>query len=203
MNRWIWTHAVQILVVIILLASAEEAHAQATLGASFGYSHLSYTPEFDASNDVIGIPNLQDWGQPGLRIGYLFPGSEWAVNTDVGFFHRSGTVGPDLTSFEMLPQVQLSPWTRNGYSPFASVGVGLEHETADFGSSSDAATRATFGAALGVRKSVSKSKGFLRAELRYDYLPKSEKALSPSASVIYPETNAFSVRLGFDLVLSR
>jgi len=203
MSRRIWTHAVLVAVAIISMGSAGAARAQATLGASFGYSHLSYTYDFDFSNNVIGIPNAEDWGQPGLRIGYLFPGSEWAVNTDVGLFHRSGTVGPDVTSFELLPQVQLSPWSRNGYSPFASVGVGVEHETAPFGLSSVSATRATFGGALGVRKGVSKNQGFLRAELRYDYLPKSEKVESSFTTAIFPETNEFSVRFGFDLALSR
>ena len=50
---------------------------------------------------------------------------------------------------------------------------------------------------------MSKGHGFLRAELRYHYLPKSEKVHSPTSSVIFQETNEFSLRLGFDLVLSR
>jgi hypothetical protein len=205
MNRPGWFHVLPVAVAILSLAGAEAACAQATIGASFGYSHLSISDSdgLHASNDVVGIPNLQDWGQPGMRVGYLFPNGNWALNADLGLFFRSGTVGPDLTAFEFLPQVQWSLWNGGGYAPYVSLGVGLQHDTADLGSKSVGATRPTFGGGVGVRKSVSKGQGFLRAEVQYGYLPENDKKQDPSSTVIFLETNEFSVKLGFDLVLSR
>jgi len=145
MKRWRWTDRGPIVAAIFFLGGAAAAHAQATLGASLGYSHFSYPDESDVSNNVVGILNAQDWGQPGLRAGYLFPDGKWALNADIGLSCRSGTVGPDLTSLEVLPQVQLSPWSRSGYSPFASVGEAPEQETADFGPEGVSTARATLG----------------------------------------------------------
>jgi hypothetical protein len=39
-------------------------------------------------------------------------------------------------------------------------------------------------------------------ELRYDHLPKDEQDLSPFATFTFPTTDLFSVKLGFDLLVT-
>ena len=204
MNRCRIIHAVQVAIVIVSLAGGGAARAGVALGASFGYTHLSYPDLPHFTNDVVGIPGTEEWGQPGLRVGYLAPGGRWDLNADVGLVHRSGTVGNDETTVQLLPQVQANARGRGGFSPFVNGGVGIVHESAStLSNSSITATRPVFGAGIGVRKSVSEGHGLVRVELRYDHLPERVKDLSPSETFTFPATDLFSVKLGFDLRVAR
>ena len=191
---------VQVATIIASLAVGRAARAEVALGASFGYTHLSYPDVSDFKNDVIGIPGTEEWGQPGIRVGYLAPGGRWDLNTDVGIAHRSGTFGPDETRVELFPQVQANVRGPGGFNPFVNGGVGIVHET--FTASSITATRPVFGGGIGVRKSVSDGHGLVRVELRYDHLPEYVKELNPFETNIFPSTDLFSVKLGFDLLVA-
>ena len=107
MSRCRIIRAVQCAIVIASLAGGRAVRAEVVLGASFGYTHLSYpdTPQF--KNDVVGIPGTGEWGQPGIRVGYHAPGGHWDLNADVGLVHvqRSGTIGTNETRGEVLPQI--------------------------------------------------------------------------------------------------
>jgi hypothetical protein len=205
MSRYKIIHAVPVAIVIVSLAiSGGAARAEVALGASLGYTHLSYPDIPNFTNDIIGIPGSAEWSQPGIRVGYLPPGHRWDVNADVGFVHRSGTMGNDETTVELLPQVQANARARSGFSPFVNGGGGFMHETALLSASTSvSATRPVFGAGIGVRKSVSDDHGFVRVELRYDHLSKHVQELSPTESFTFPATNLFSVKLGFDLLVAR
>lgn len=192
-------HAIQAAIVTTFLVAYGPAIAGITLGASFGYTHLSSSIFSDhITNDVVGIPSTQDWTQPGLRVGYISSQGQWDLNADIGFFHRSGTLGLTNTAFEAMPLFQVNAFRRGACNAFVNGGVGVEHETG-FASS---ATRPVLGGGLGVRRSVSDAHGFIRAELRYDYLPERERAVTSFTTDLYPATNLFSIKLGFDLLLT-
>lgn len=204
MSRCTIVRAVQVAIFIVSIAGGGVARADVSLGASFGYTHLTYpdTPHF--TNDVIGIPGTEVWAQPGIRVGYLAHGSNWDVVTDIGLVHRSGTIGSTETTFQLLPQVQLNGSERGGIRPFLNAGVGIVHESADTSPNNPiSATRPVFGAGIGARKSVSDGHGLVRLELRYDRLSEQSKVLSPSSTFTFPATNMFSVKFGFDLLVAR
>ncbi len=204
MSRCRIIRAVQFAIVIVSLTGGRAARAEVALGASFGYTHLSYpdTPRFN--NDVVGLPGTGEWGQPGIRVGYLAPSGRWDLNADVGLVHvqRSGT-STDETTVEVLPQIQANARGRGGFSPFVNGGVGFVHETVltAYGSSIST-TRPVFGAGIGVRRSVSDGHGLVRVELRYDHLPERVTELTPSDSFTFLATNMFSVKFGFDLLVA-
>jgi hypothetical protein len=196
--------AVQVAIVIVSLAGGGAAHAGVALGASFGYTHLTYPDLSDYANNVVGIPGTGEWHQPGIRVGYLAPGGQWDLNADVGLVRWSNSTGADVTTVVLLPQVQANARGRGGFSPFVNGGVGLVYETALISfNSSIATTRPVLGAGIGVRKSVSDGHGLVRFELRYDHLPESVKKLSPSSTLTFFATHLFSIKLGFDLLLAR
>src|SRR6266851_4293852 len=90
MSRCRIFRAVQVSIVIVSLASSAVAHADVAMGASFGYTHLSYSIFGQhPTNDVVAVPGSQEWEQPGLRVGYLSPGRRWDLNADIGLVHRS------------------------------------------------------------------------------------------------------------------
>lgn len=204
MSRCMFIRAVQVAIVIVSLAGSSAARAEVALGASFGYTHLSYPDLEDFTNDVVGIPGAEQWGQPGLRIGYVAPGRRWDLNVDLGLVRRSGTLGVDETSVELLPQIQVNARDRGGLSPFVNGGVGIMHETASTSSATSVtATRPVFGAGVGVRRSVSDGHGLVRVELRYDHLSESVKEQNPTSTFTFPATNMLSLKLGFDLLVGR
>jgi hypothetical protein len=204
MSRCGIIRAVQIAFVIVSLAGGGAARAEVALGASFGYTHLSYPDVPHYTNDIVGIPGTEEWGQPGIRIGYHAPGGRWDLNADIGLAHRSGTLGSDETTVELLPQVQANVVGRDGFSPFVNGGVGIMRESASTSATSSVTgTRAVFGAGIGVRKPVSDGHGLLRIELRYDHLAEDVKELSPSETFTFLAADLFSVKLGFDLLLGR
>lgn len=196
---------VQLAILVLSLAGNRAANAEVALGASFGYTHLSYpaTPHF--RNDILGIPGSEEWGQPGIRVGYLAPGRLWDLNADVGLVHarRNGTGTNELT-VEALPQLQVNARGWGGASPFVNGGVGVVHETVltAYGSPITA-TRPVYGAGMGVRKAVSEGHGFVRVELRYDHLPERVTKLNAFDSFTFLATDMFSVKLGFDLLVAR
>ena len=199
-------NAVQCAIVVVSLVGGRSARAEVVLGASFGYTYLSY-PDSPAFNDnVLGLPGAQAWGQPGLRVGYLARSGRWDLNADVGLVsvHHSGTISADETTVGLLPQIQANAPSWRGVSPFVNGGVGIVHETAltAYGESF-AATRPVFGAGIGLRKPVSDGHGFVRAEFRYDHLPERVTSLSPLDTFTFPATDMFSVKLGFDLVVAK
>lgn len=206
MGRCSVIRAIQCAIVIVSLTGGRVAGAQPVLGASFGYTHLSYpdTPRF--RNDVLGIPGTDAWGMPGLRVGYHAPGGHWDVNADVGLVdvNRSGSIAGDETTYEVLPQIQGSVGEWRGFSPFMNGAVGVLHETlfTAFGTSITA-TRPVLGAGIGVRRPVSEGHGLVRLELRYDRVSERVVELTPSDRFTFPTTNLFSVKLGFDLLLAR
>lgn len=205
MSRCRMIHAVPCLIVIASLAGTRASWADVALGASFGYTHLSYPDISQFKNDVFGIPGAGEWGQPGFRVGYHSPGGRWDLNADLGFVHvgRSGTLGADETNVELLPQVQVNAsW--HGFNPFVNGGVGVMHETAltAYGASITG-TRPVYGAGVGGRKAVSDGHGFVRVELRYDHLPKHVVEPLSSVNFTFPATDLFSVKLGFDLLVAR
>lgn len=185
-------------------ASGGVAFAGVVLGASFGYTHLSYPDLPDFTNNVVALPGSAEWGQPGLRVGYVSPGERWDLNADFGLVHRSGSIGSDQTTIEVLPQIQVNAVDRGGIGPLANVGVGFRHETAlTVATNSISATRLVFGVGVGARKSVSDDHGFLRVEFRYDYVSEHEQELSPTATFTFPATHLYSIKLGFDLLVAR
>ncbi len=201
MGRYAIIRAVAVALVTGSFLGGGAAHAEVVLGASLGYTHVSYPDVPHVTNDVVGIPSRELWSQPGIRVGYLAPGGRWDLNADVGLERNSSSVGT-VTTFELLPQVQVNAPGRGGFSAFVNAGVGVEHETMPIvGSVSE--TRPAFGAGLGVRKSVSDGHGLVRVELRYDHLPKVEKVLSPSNTAVFFARDMFSVKLGFDLLVAR
>jgi hypothetical protein len=155
-------------------------------------------------NDIVGIPGSDEWGQPGMRIGYLAPGGMWDLNADVGFVHRSGPHFDGESTLQLMPQLQVNIPVRSSFRPFVNAGVGLSRiSTAFWADEVITGTRPVYGAGIGVRKSVSDHHGLVRAEFRYDYLPKWEKRLDAYDTVSYAASNQLSVKLGFDLLLSR
>ena len=209
MSRCRIIRAVQVAIIIASLRG-DAAGAKVALGASFGYTHHSYPDVPHVTNDVVGIPGTQEWGQPGIRVGYIAPSDHWDLNVDIGLMHRSGTIGNDQTAVELLPQVQANNEYKlkntrggGGFSSFVNGGVGIVYERAStLSNSSTTATRPVFGAGIGVRKSVSDGHGLLRLELRYDHLPEHIKELSPSETFTFFATNQFSVKFGFDLLVA-
>ena len=196
--------AVQVAIVVASLTGAGEVLAGVTLGASFGYTHLSYPDSPGLTNNVVGIPSNEEWGQPGIRVGYRAPGGGWDLNADVGLVHESSTIGITETRVELLPQFQANLRRGGGVSPFVNVGVGIEHfRVDDLFAGSVAATRPVFGGGIGVRKPVSDGHGLVRVELRYDRLPKRVKVLDPFTTITFLATNMLSVKLGFDLLVRR
>lgn len=206
MSRCTTIRAIQFAIVIVSLIGGRAAHAEVALGASFGYTHMSYPDSPRFKNDVFGIPGTGEWGQPGIRVGYVAPGGRWDLNADVGLVHvqRSGTIGANETTAEVLPQIQANARGWGGFRPFVNGGVGIVHETAFTAyAGSITATRPVFGAGIGVRKKVSDGHGFVRLELRYDHLPERATKLSPADNFTFPVTNLFSVKFGFDLLVAR
>src|SRR5689334_20913966 len=69
----------------LILVVAAVARAEITLGASSGYTHVSYTSSDlrNLKNDIFGIPGTGDGFQPGFRVGYVEPRHHWELNTDV------------------------------------------------------------------------------------------------------------------------
>jgi len=205
MGRCRILRAAQCAIVFVSLVSGSSARAEVVLGASFGYTHFSYPDSRHFTDDVLGLPGTQAWAQPGLRIGYRARGGRWDLNADVGLVtvHHSGTIGADESTVEALPQIQVNAPSWRGLSAFVNGGVGVIYETAltAYGGSFNA-TRPVFGAGIGLRKPVSDSHGFVRAELRYDQMPKRVTGLSPSDNFTFPATELFSVKLGFDLVVA-
>ena len=197
--------AVQVMVVMVSLAGGSAAaRAEVVLGASFGYTHLSYPDLPNFSNNIVGIPGTEEWSQPGIRVGYVAPGRHWDLNADIGLVHQSGPIFNDQTTVELLPQVQANARGRAGFSPFVNGGVGIQLETASISPTRTVTgTRPVFGVGIGVRKSVSDDHGFVRVELRYDHLSESVKELGPGNTFTFPATDLFSVKLGFDLVIAR
>ena len=59
MSRCRIIRAVQSAIVIVSLAGGGAARAQVVLGASFRYTHLSYSDLPDFTNNVFGIPGAQ------------------------------------------------------------------------------------------------------------------------------------------------
>lgn len=205
MSRCSIIRAVQVAIIIVVsLAGDGAARAEVVLGASlFGYTHLSYPDIPHISNDILGIAGNEEWGQPGIHVGYLTRGHHWDLNVDVGLVHQSGTLGRE-TRFELLPQVQANARGRGGFSPFVNGGVGIEHESAATSlNSSIGTTRPVFGVGIGVRKSVSDGHGLVRVELRYGHLPERVKEESPNSTAVFLATNLISVKLGFDLLVAR
>lgn len=204
MGRCRILRTVQCAVVVVSLIGGRAARAEVVLGASFGYTHLSYPDEPRFKDDVLGLPGAQAWGQPGLRIGYHAPGGRWDLNADVGFVsvHHSGTLS-DQTMAEALPQVQVNLPGWRGLSPFVNGGAGIVHETAlsAYGGSFTV-TRPVFGAGIGLRRPVSDGHGFIRAEFRYDHLPERVTDMSPYDDFTFPATDLLSIKLGFDLVVA-
>ncbi len=192
-------------IVIVSLTGGRSAGAEVVLGASFGYTRLSYPDYPRFKDDVLGLPGAQAWGQPGLRVGYVSRGGRWDLNADIGLMSvdHTGIVGSEETTVEALPQIQVNAPSWRGLSPFVNGGVGIVHETAltAYGGSL-AATRPVFGAGIGLRKPVSDGHGFIRAEVRYDHLPERVTAPNSSANFTFPATDLFSVKLGFDLVVA-
>jgi hypothetical protein len=199
-------HTLAAQVAILIASLAPAARAEVALGASFGYTHVSYSAQGlqDFKNDVFAIPGTESWGQPGVRVGYIAPGRRWDLNADIGLVHKSSTVFYDETTIEVLPQFQLNGRDRGGYSPFVNGGVGVDYATVPTSNShSTGASRPLFGAGLGMRKSVSDGHGLIRIELRYDHLPEHVKETAPGSSIIFNATNMFSVKLGFDLLVGK
>lgn len=205
MSRCRVVRALPCLIVIASLVGGRPVRADIVLGASVGYTHLSYPDAPHFKNDVVGIPGTGEWGQPGIRVGYHAPSDRWDLNADFGFVRvqRSGTIGTDETTVEALPQVQANARGWGGYSPFLNGGIGVLHETVltAYGTSITA-TRPVFGAGIGVRTPVSEGHGFVRVELRYDRVPERVAELG-SDSFTFPATDLFSVKLGFDLLVAR
>lgn len=193
-------------IVVASLVGSRVARAEVAIGASFGYTHLSYPDSPRFTDNVVGLPATQAWGQPGLRIGYLARGGRWDLNADVGLVTvlHAGTIGADGTTAEALPQIQANAPSWRGLTAFANGGVGIVYETAltAYGGSFTA-TRPVFGAGIGLRKPVSDGHGFVRAEFRYDHLPERVTGMSPSDNFTFPATNLFSVKFGFDLIVAR
>jgi hypothetical protein len=206
MNRRRITLAIPLAIVILSLAGSGAAHAGVVLGASFGYTHISYPDVSGVANDAIGVPGVVLSGQPGLRVGYLAPGGRWDLNADVGVGYNkfNPSSGPSATeaSFELLPQAQVNLPVSGGVVPFVNAGVGIEYETTYIGETVSG-TRPAYGAGIGVRKSVSDSHGILRIEFRFDHLPKVEKTLTPFSTFTFLARDMLSLKLGFDLVLAR
>jgi hypothetical protein len=205
MSRRRIIRAVRFAILAVSLTGSRAAHAEVALGASFGYTHCSYTATPAFTNDVFGIPGSGEWGQPGIRVGYVAPSRLWDLNADVGFVHvsRNGTA-TDETTVEAVPQLQVNARGWGGLSPFVNGGAGVVHETVltAYGNSIRA-TRPVFGAGIGVRKPVSEGHGFVRVELRYDHLPERVTELNASDSFTFLATDRFSVKLGFDLLVAR
>ncbi len=206
MSRCWMVRAVLLAIVVASLAGGRAARAEVALGASFGYSHLSYPDTPGSKNDVFGFPGAQEWGQPGLRVGYHAAGGQFDVNADVGLAHvsRGGSLGADETTVEAMPQIQGNAGGWAGYTPFVNAGVGVLHETVltAYGTSLTA-TRAVFGGGLGVRTAVSDGHGFVRIELRLDHVPERVVGLGPADIYTFQATDLFSVKLGFDLIVAR
>lgn len=197
-----------VLAVIILagLAHAGPVHAAATIGASFGYTRVSYPDAPGYSNDVIGLPGASAWGQPGLRVAYLSPDGRWNLLADFGLVsvHRSGSTGTDEETIEALPQFQVSAPAWQGFSPFVNAGVGVVREAVltAYGDGFST-TRPVFGGGLGVRRAVSEGHGFIREEFHYEQLPARTIGPSKSYEFTFPATNLYSLKLGFDLQVAR
>lgn len=199
-------HILTVMFAAQILSFAGTARAGVVVGASFGYTHLSYHVFDDLDNvgqDAIGFPGAQQWGQPGLRVGYVAPNRRWDVNTDIGLVHiSSGELGHQ-TTLQLQPQLQVNGRERNGYCPFVNAAAGIVYDSVPVSfDESRSVTRPVVGAGLGMRKSVSEGHGLIRVELRYDHKPKHEID-EPQGAFIFPGTDMYSVKFGFDLFVAQ
>jgi hypothetical protein len=202
MSRSGIARAVQIAIAMVSLTVGGTSHAGVVIGASFGYTHVSLPDYPRVKDDVVGLPSGQEWGQPGLRVGYLTPGGRWDLNADVGLLRRSDFFGRPVTTFELMPQAQVNLPARGAFVVFVNGGVGIEHQSSStFGPISE--TRPVYGAGIGARRFVSERHGIVRAEMRYDHMPEVVKEQGPASTVTFLATDQFSLKLGFDLLLTR
>jgi hypothetical protein len=193
-----------VLVIASFFTGEKAAHADVAIGASVGYSHRSFPDTPNIADDVIGIPSTTEWGQPGIRVGYLTSKGRWDLNTDIGMMHRSGTIGHDETTAEVMPQLQVNGRGRAMLTPFVNGGIGIVHESAVTPFNIRVtATRPVLGVGLGVRKSVSDGHGLLRIEVRYDHRFEYTKEMNPSETFVFLATNLYSIKLGLDLLVAR
>jgi hypothetical protein len=118
--------------------------------------------------------------------------------------HRSGTIGHDETTAEVMPQLQVNGRGRAMLTPFVNGGIGIVHESAVTPFNIRVtATRPVLGVGLGVRKSVSDGHGLLRIEVRYDHRFEYTKEMNPSETFVFLATNLYSIKLGLDLLVAR
>jgi opacity protein-like surface antigen len=203
MGCWRVVRAVLAATVIASLAGGGAARAEVALGASFGYTHISYPDEHGFSNDVVGIPGSAEWGQPAIRVGYLAPGGMWDLNADIGFASRASNPDYHESSLQVLPQVQVNIPVQGRFHPFVNAGVGLSRvSTALWATETITGTRPVFGVGAGVRRSVSDHHGLMRLELRYDHLQEWKKRIDTFTTLTRLASDQLSVKLGFDLLLS-
>ena len=179
-----------LLVLLVFPCAAGSARAQVFVGPNLEWSHFSFPEAFrDESGNVVSIGGF--YLQPGLRLGYLFPGGILAASVDAGV--QSEHLGSfKYTSVIVEPTLAYLFRADHATSPYAGVSTGLEHL-----SSLEHFTRPIVGGAVGVRRRVSAGHGFVRGELRYDHFMKRD-----TKGFVVPE-NTVGLRIGLDLVLSR
>ncbi len=181
--------------LLILLPGTSAA--ELSLGANLGLTVYKF------SNDK-HVTTLIEWPasaasmQPGLRVGFRPSGSHHEVYLNTGLEYESRQ-GSDAHEFEATANYQYSLSPDAGVTPYATAGGGLISQTLEYPyydyygyvESVRTATLGVYGGGLGVAFRVANGAGRLRAEARYDRVPKGDR--------IYYSTGLFGIRLGFDL----
>lgn len=188
-----------IFVAITALLSFTAAPASAlnwSLGMNLGYQNL----DIDGTEDNVNVfawPNgslLEAGGfAPGLRIGFVgdSPVHEIYLDNALTIF---STGDFSLRSFANTVNYQWNMPTETANNFFVTGGLGLAFLSASNGSDVSS-TSPIFGGGVGVRHRMNHGHGALRAEIRFDRYVEG----TDGGFVVVPETNAISIKLGFDL----
>ena len=180
-----------LLGIVLFLFWAASASAQAFVGPSLDWSHWSYPkPDDDLSGSVASIGGFVI--HPALRAGYLFPGTPIVASADLGL-ETQHTDSYKYSSFLFEPGVGYAFLNDRATNPYVAASFGWYH-LSEIGIG---VTQTLVGAGIGVRHRVAAGHGYIRGELRYDHVNKTD-----TKEFILPESS-FGVRVGCDLLLSK
>jgi hypothetical protein len=183
------------------LAAAESpssSKANWSIGADLELSWVDPDPGPTAT--VLAWPADVGWFQPGIRIGYTRENtpSEFYVATGLALVTGGGSSSSD---FELTANYQYNFKKKNEPSkpmtPYLTGGLGLVSTSfSTSGPGPDVgATSLVYGFGAGLRHRVAEGHGSIRTEVRFDHITEGDDG----AAVPIPSSNAFGIRVGFDL----
>ena len=180
-----------LLGLAVLACSARSARAQVFVGPNLEWNYLRFAEDTgEDSGSMLSVGGY--YINPGLRLGYLFPGAGWTVWADTGI--QSEHFGSfEYTSIIVQPTVSYLLQRERATSPYLALAGGVHHS----GYSFEKLTRFSVGGAVGVRHRIAAGHGAIRGEFRYDYYPEED-----TKGFILPQS-VIGLRLGCDLLFAR